>query len=71
MVARLDRHRDAGPAPPVEPRAHREHDAVLRRRLVGPGRHDEAGAPDAVRFELLDHDLVEQWAKLVAHRLKR
>jgi hypothetical protein len=68
VVARLDRHRDAGSAPPVETWPDREHDAVLRRRLVGTGRHDEARAADAIRLELLDHHLIEQRAKLVAHR---
>ena len=40
---------------------------MLGRGLVGAGRHDEAGAPDPVRLELLDHDLIEQRTKLMPH----
>ena len=69
MVAGLDRHPHADVVPPVEPGADREHDPVLGRRLVGAGRHEQAGAADPVGVELLDHDAVEQGAKLVAHGL--
>ena len=56
-------------APPVEPRADREHDSVLRRRLVLAGRQQQPGAPDAVRIELLDHHLVEEGSQLLLHGL--
>jgi hypothetical protein len=69
MIAGFDRHRDADVIPPIEARPNGEHDPVLRRRLVGSRRYEQAGAPDAVRVELLDHDPVEDGAKLVAHRL--
>ena len=67
MVARLDRHHDPDLLPPVEPRADGQHDPVLGRRLVGARRHDQAGAANAIRIELLDHDPVEQRAELIAH----
>ena len=67
VVAGLDRHPHADVIPPVEARADRQHDSLLRRRLVGAGGHQQAGAPDAVRIELLDHDAVEQRSQLAAH----
>ena len=57
--------------PPVEPGADREHDPVLGRRLVGARRHDQPGAAHPIGVELLDHDPVEQGAKLLAHGVKR
>ena len=62
MIAGPDRHRDPDVLPPVEPRADREHDAVLGRRLFGAGRHDQAGPANPIGIELLDHDAVEQGA---------
>ena len=67
VVAGLDGHRDADVVPPVEARADGEHDPVLRRGLVGARRHEQPRAADPIGVELLDHDAVEQWAKLVAH----
>ena len=40
VVADLHRHRDAGRLPPVDAGADRQHDPVLRRRLVVAGGHD-------------------------------
>ena len=54
-------------APPVEPRADREHDPVLRRRLVLTRRQQQPGAPDAIRVELLDDHLVEEGPQLLLH----
>ena len=68
VVAGRDRHLDAHAAPPVEPGADREHDPVLRRRLVLARRQEQPGAPDAVRIELLDHHLVEEGSQLLLHR---
>jgi hypothetical protein len=67
VVTGLNRHLHADVIPPVEPGANREHDPVLGRRLVAPWRDEQTGAPDAVRVELLDHDPIEQRAKLLAH----
>src|SRR5689334_20744322 len=69
MVARVHRHPHADVVPPVEPRSDGEHDSVLRRRLVAAGWHNEAGASDPVRVEFLDHDAIEEWAELVAHKV--
>ena len=44
-----------------------QDDAVLRRWLVGAGRHEQTGAADPVRVELLDDHAVEQWAELATH----
>ena len=63
-----DRHLDTGLTPPVASGADREHDPVLRRRLVRAGRNDEAGLADAVGLELLDDDTVEQRPQVLAHR---
>jgi hypothetical protein len=71
VVAGPDRHLDARLAPPVEAGADREDDALLRRRLMAARGDDQARAPDAVLVELLDHDLVEKGAKLMADRLGR
>ena len=68
MVAGAHRHVEALRLPPVDARADRQHDPVLRRRLVVAGRHDQAGAPDPVGIQLLDDHPVEQWAQLVTHR---
>jgi hypothetical protein len=57
--------------PPVEPGADREHYAVLGRRLLGAGGHEQAGAADPVGVELLDHDAIEERAKLLAHAMNR
>src|SRR5688500_15308347 len=70
VVAGLHRHLDPGLFPPVEAGTDREHDSLLRRRLVASRRHDQARAADAVRVELLDDDLVEQGAELVANRFE-
>ena len=59
VVAGFDGHLHADVIPPIEAGADREHDALLRGRLIGPGRHQQAGAPHAIRVELLDHDAVE------------
>ena len=59
VVAGSDRHRDPHVIPPVEPGADREHDAVLGRRLLGAGRHEQPGAANPIGVELLDHDAVE------------
>ena len=67
MVAGPDGHLDADVVPPVESRTDREHDPVLRRRLVAAGRDEQPGAADPVRVELLDHDAVEQRTQLVSH----
>ena len=40
---------------------------MLRRRLVRPGRDEQAGLADPVGLELLDDDAIEEWAKVVAH----
>src|SRR5829696_867054 len=56
VVAGMHRHADADVLPPVEARADREHDPLLRRRVVAAGRDHEAGAPHPVGVELLDHD---------------
>ncbi len=42
VVPGLDRHPHADVVPPVQSRADREHDPLLRRRLVGAGRHQQA-----------------------------
>ena len=67
VVARGDGHRDARRLPPVDPGPDRQHDAVLRRRLVRAGRHDEPGLADPVGLELLDHHAVEEGPQLLAH----
>jgi hypothetical protein len=59
VVSALHRHLDAGPGPPVKTRPHREHDALLGRRLVRPWWDNKPGAADPVLIQLLDHDLVE------------
>src|SRR5262249_48503764 len=67
VVAWLDRHLHADAVPPVESGPDREHDPVLRRRLLGARRNDQARAPHSVRIEFLDHDAIEKRAELVAH----
>ena len=67
MVAGADRHRDAGGLPPVDPGPDREHDPVLRRRLVRAGRDDEPGLADPVGLELLYDNPVEERPELLAH----
>src|SRR5437764_819602 len=67
VVAGLDRHHHAHVVPPVEPRADREHDPVLRWRLIGSRRDDQPRAADPVGVELLDDDPVEQRPKVIAH----
>jgi hypothetical protein len=68
VVTGRHRHLDAHAAPPVESGAHRQHDAVLRRRLVLAGRQQQPGAPDPIRLELLYYNLVEERAQLLLHR---
>src|SRR4051794_12324644 len=69
VVTGLHRHLDPGLLPPVEPGADGEHDPLLGRRVVGPGRYDEPGPAHPVLIELLDHHLIEQRPKVVANRL--
>lgn len=71
VIARLHRHLYADLLPPVEPRAHSEHDSLLRRRVVATGRYDQAGPPYAVLIELLHDHPVEQRLELVPDRLQR
>jgi len=59
VVAGPNRHLDAGLAPPVATAADRQHDPVLRWRLVRAGRHHEPRLADAIGLELLDDDAVE------------
>jgi hypothetical protein len=40
---------------------------MLRRRLLGARRHDEAGPANPIGIEFLDYDSVEEGAKLIAH----
>lgn len=70
MVSWLDGHADADVLPPVEAGADREDDPLLGGRVVASGRDDETGPADPVLIELLDHDAVEERAKLVAHRFE-
>jgi very-short-patch-repair endonuclease len=65
MVAWLHGHLDPGLLPPVEPRPDREHDPLLRGRIMGAGGHDESGPAHPVLIELLDHYLVEERPKLM------
>ena len=67
MVSWADRHLDAHVSPPVETRADGQDDPVLGRRLASSGRYDEARLAHPVGLELLDHDLVEERAQLLAH----
>jgi len=67
MVAGSDRHLYANVIPPIEARANRQHDPVLRRRLVGARWHEQSGASHPVRIELLDDNAVEEWSKLITH----
>jgi hypothetical protein len=71
MVAGLDGHRHTDVLPPVQPRAHRQDDALLGRGVVATGRDDESGAANPVLVELLDHDAVEERPELVADRVER
>jgi hypothetical protein len=38
---------------------------------MGPGGDEETGLANAVRFEFLDDDAVEERAKVVAHGLRK
>jgi protein-S-isoprenylcysteine O-methyltransferase Ste14 len=67
VVAGGDRHPDADVLPPVQALADGEHDPVLRWRLVRAGGHEQAGASEALRLELLDHDAVKQRAQELLH----
>ena len=67
MVAGLDRHPDAGLLPPIQPGPDRQHDPVLRRRLVRSGGNEQPGLADPVGLEFLDDDAIEKRAKVVAH----
>jgi hypothetical protein len=69
VISAPDRHLHADVIPPIKPGSDREHDSVLRRRLIGSRRHEQAGAPDPIRVQLLDHDAVEEWSKLISHAL--
>ena len=66
VVPRLDRHRNADVIPPVEPRADREHDAVLRGWLIRARGNEQSRPPYAVGIKLFDDDPVKQGAKLIA-----
>ncbi len=67
VVAGPDRHLHADVVPPVKARSDREHDPLLRGWLIRAGRDEQPGAPDPVGVELLDHDAVEDRAKLISH----
>jgi hypothetical protein len=67
VIARLDGHHHADVVPPVQAGPDREHDPVLRRRLVGARRDEQAGSPYAIGVEFFDDDAVEQGSQLVAH----
>ena len=64
-----DGHLDPDAAPPVEPGPDRQHDPVLRRRLVLAGRQEQPGAPHPVGVELLDDHLVEERPQLLLHEM--
>jgi hypothetical protein len=70
VIAGGDRHLYAGLRPPVKPAADSEHDPVLRRWLVCALWHHEAGLPDPVGLELLDHHAVEKGAERLSHQGK-
>ncbi len=67
MVTGAHRHLQADVSPPVHSGAYGEHDAVLGRRFVGPGRDDQARQTDPVRLKLLDDHAVEERSQLLAH----
>ena len=71
VVAGLHRHLDPCLLPPVQSGANREHDPLLRRRVVASRRHHQARASHAVGIELLDHHSVEQRPELVPDGLER
>lgn len=60
VIAGLDRHVHAHVIPPVEARADREHDPVLRWRFVRAWRHEQSGSPHTVGIQLLDHYAIEE-----------
>ena len=67
VVARSDGHSHADVAPPVEPLADGEDDAVLRRRLMRAGWDDQARLAHAVGLELLDDDAIEEGTQVLPH----
>ena len=67
VVADLHGHRDSGRLPPVDARPDRQHDPVLRRRLVLAGGHDQTRPAYAVGVELLYDNPVEERFQLVTH----
>ncbi len=62
VITRTDGHPNPDVIPPVQAGADREHDPVLRRWLVRARWHEQSGAPDTIRIELLDDDSVKKWS---------
>src|SRR5205807_8397323 len=59
VIAGLDGHLHADMVPPVEAGADSQDDPLLGWRFVGAGRHEQSGAPDPIRVELLDNYAIE------------